>query len=111
MQEELNQALGGLKQAHHRMVRKLMLNPEYRAMTTVETSIAAISGLLASSPDGLHSVAPTEDDDHDCNSLSDDDTSARIVEHNMPRFATAPFVPKAHGGLGQSASIARQIGN
>ncbi len=111
MLEELKEALDGLKQVHGRMVQKLMLNPEYRAMVTVETSIMAISGILSASPAPRLAQVTTDDSvSSDLPSSGDDDDPGEAPPRPTPRLATSPFIPRQQGATIQAATMARQAG-
>ena len=124
MRDELNDALTGLRQVHGRMVQKLMANPDYRAMLTVESSISALSGLLTQpAPAAPVVVAPqapapapapapialamiTPEVERSIEATIEEEVVGNILPHAPPKPAM-PFVPRQHA---TATPLARHIG-
>ena len=125
MRDELNEALSGLRQVHGRMVQKLMANPDYRAMLTVESSITALSGLLAQpAPTAPVVVAPqapapapaptpislamiTPEFERSIEESIEEEVSGNILPHVPPKQPAMPFVPRQHA---TATPLARHLG-
>jgi hypothetical protein len=111
MQDELGEALSGLRQIHQRMIQRLMLNQDYRAMVTIEASIASISGIISASPGAaIEPLDIPKEIDRELEAI-DEETPASPLPHATPRLATSPFVPRQHAAFSQSAALIRQAGN